>query len=242
MRVMERMGLGELRKVEIDGEEWFVGRDAALALGFSNPNDALATHVLPEDKLLKDGLAKRYPVPERLDGKNEKAERDRVADCYPIKDRLGRVQCPVLISESGVYDLALGSRLPAARRLARWLTHEVLPAIEKDERFFRAVAASAKAKAELAKAESEKAAAESGRDLSVREYDLLRPYLEGRKLVCVIEIWERCFKRGIPEFEPDDGKRIVRAMRRLGWRFTGRQPTRGYGKQITFAKGEDSND
>ena len=34
----------------INNEPWFVGVDVALALGYSNPRDALAKHVDPEDK------------------------------------------------------------------------------------------------------------------------------------------------------------------------------------------------
>ena len=45
---------GSVRTVELDGEPWLVGRDVAAALGYSNPRDALAKHVDPEDK----GVAK----------------------------------------------------------------------------------------------------------------------------------------------------------------------------------------
>ena len=40
----------EVRAVEIDGEGWLVGKDVAEALGYSNPSDALRTHVDEEDK------------------------------------------------------------------------------------------------------------------------------------------------------------------------------------------------
>ena len=40
-----------VRTVEIDGEAWFVGKDVAEALGYSNTNDALIRHVDKEDKL-----------------------------------------------------------------------------------------------------------------------------------------------------------------------------------------------
>lgn len=41
---------GELRTVEIDGEPWFVGKDVAAALGYTNSRDAIATHVFADDK------------------------------------------------------------------------------------------------------------------------------------------------------------------------------------------------
>lgn len=43
-----------IRAVEIDGEPYFVGKDVAEALGYSNASDAIATHC--------KGVAKRYPL------------------------------------------------------------------------------------------------------------------------------------------------------------------------------------
>ena len=37
-----------------------------------------------------------------------------------------------LISESGLYTLILRSNKPEAKKFARWVTHEVLPAIRRD--------------------------------------------------------------------------------------------------------------
>lgn len=42
---------GRVRGIEIDGESWLVGKDVAERLGYSNPRDALAKHVEPEDKI-----------------------------------------------------------------------------------------------------------------------------------------------------------------------------------------------
>ena len=49
-----RFETAEVRTMLINNEPWFVGVDVALALGYSNPRDALAKHVDPEDK----GVAK----------------------------------------------------------------------------------------------------------------------------------------------------------------------------------------
>lgn len=38
---------------------------------------------------------------------------------------------PLIISESGLYSLALKSRKPEAKEFKRWITHEVLPSIRK---------------------------------------------------------------------------------------------------------------
>lgn len=93
--------LGSVRTVVINGEPYFVGRDVAAALGYSNPRDALAKHIDEEDK----GVAK----------------------C----DTPGGIQEFTVINESGLYSLILSSKLAAAKKFKRWVTSEVLPAIRK---------------------------------------------------------------------------------------------------------------
>ena len=41
---------GDIRTVDQNGEPWFVGKDVAAALGYSNPRDAIAKHVDEQDK------------------------------------------------------------------------------------------------------------------------------------------------------------------------------------------------
>lgn len=41
---------GDIRTVTINNEPWFVGKDVAEALGYSNTKDALISHVAEEDK------------------------------------------------------------------------------------------------------------------------------------------------------------------------------------------------
>ena len=77
---------GTIRSVVRDGKPWFVGRDVALALGYSNPRKALADHVDAEDK----GVTK----------------------C----DTLGGAQDFTIINESGLYALILSSKLREALR------------------------------------------------------------------------------------------------------------------------------
>ena len=43
-----------IRTVTIDGEPWFVGKDVAMALGYSDTNKAVAMHVEKENKKLND--------------------------------------------------------------------------------------------------------------------------------------------------------------------------------------------
>lgn len=50
LKVFQNPEFGEIRTVEVEGEPWFVGKDIAEALGYSNTKDALSTHVDCEDK------------------------------------------------------------------------------------------------------------------------------------------------------------------------------------------------
>lgn len=101
LRVFENTEFGSIRTLEINNEPWFVGKDVAVILGYSNPRDALAKHVDDEDK----GVAK----------------------C----DTPGGRQNIIVINESGLYSLILSSKLPTAKKFKHWVTSEVLPAIRK---------------------------------------------------------------------------------------------------------------
>lgn len=103
IQIFKNEEFGDIRTVTIDGEPWFVGKDVAEVLGYSNSRDALAKRVDEEDKL--DGVA--------------------------ICDSIGREQKPVLINESGLYGLILSSKLPNAKKFKHWVTSEVLPSIRK---------------------------------------------------------------------------------------------------------------
>lgn len=92
---------GNIRTVTIDGEPWFVGKDVAEALGFTNPRDAISTHVFDEDKGVES------------------------------IDTLGGKQKMTVVNESGLYALIFGSRLKSAQRFKHWVTSEVLPTIRK---------------------------------------------------------------------------------------------------------------
>ena len=105
LTIFENPEFGIIRTLTINNEVWFVGKDVATALGYSNTKDALAKHVDPEDKRQDDGVANRDPM--------------------------GREQHPTIINESGLYSLVLSSKLPTARKFRRWVTSEVLPSIRK---------------------------------------------------------------------------------------------------------------
>lgn len=101
LKIFENPEFGSIRTVMINNEPWFVGKDVAEVLGYSNPRDALKKHVDSEDK--------------------------GVANC----DTLGGSQELTIINESGLYSLILSSKLPTAKEFKRWVTSEVLPSIRK---------------------------------------------------------------------------------------------------------------
>lgn len=93
---------GSVRAVNVNDEPYFVGKDVAEILGYSNPRDALSKHVDSDDK-------------------NTVAFRDGTSGNPKM----------TIINESGLYSLILSSKLPKAKEFKRWVTAEVLPAIRK---------------------------------------------------------------------------------------------------------------
>jgi len=102
LKIFENKEFGEIRTVVKDGEPWFVGKDVAEILGYSNTRDTLARRVDEEDK--------------------------GVANC----DTLGGNQKLTVVNESGLYSLILSSKLPNAKKFKKWVTSEVLPSIRKN--------------------------------------------------------------------------------------------------------------
>ena len=102
IKIFKNEMFGEARTLTNEqGETFFVGKDVAQALGYSNTRKALQDHVDDEDK----GVTKR--------------------------DTLGGIQQMVVINESGLYSLVLSSKLPQAKEFKRWITSEVLPQIRQ---------------------------------------------------------------------------------------------------------------
>lgn len=103
LQIFDNPEFGKVRVIEKDGEPWFVGKDVAEVLGYSNPRKAIIDHVDMEDKM--DGVT--------------------------IRDSIGREQNPVFINESGLYSLILSSKMPDAKKFKRWVTNEVIPSIRR---------------------------------------------------------------------------------------------------------------
>lgn len=92
----------EVRTILVNNEPFFVGKDVAETLGYSNTAKAIRDHVDIEDR---------------------RSER--------IVHPSGGTQDSVVINESGLYSLILKSKLPNAKKFKRWVTNEVLPSIRK---------------------------------------------------------------------------------------------------------------
>lgn len=101
IKIFENQEFGKVRALKIDGKPYFLGKDVADALGYTNPQKAIRDHVDIEDK-----LSERFV----LSGQNREA---------------------TVISESGLYSLVLSSKLESAKRFKRWVTSEVLPSIRQ---------------------------------------------------------------------------------------------------------------
>lgn len=93
----------EVRTVLVNNEPYFVGKDVAEILGYSDSSSAVSKNVDNEDRttlLLEQA------------GSNYKSK-------------------TTIINESGLYSLILKSKLPSAKKFKRWVTSEVLPQIRK---------------------------------------------------------------------------------------------------------------
>lgn len=101
IQIFNNAEFGAIRTVEVNGTPYFVGKDVAEILGYSNTRDALSKHVDDEDK-----------------------------NTVAIHDGIGNPNKTV-INESGLYSLILSSKLPKAKEFKHWVTGEILPTIRK---------------------------------------------------------------------------------------------------------------
>lgn len=90
-----------VRTVMIGDEPYFVGSDAAIAIGYANPRDAISRHVKDKYKRVS-----------------------RITTPYGTQEM-------TVISEPGIYQLAGQSKLPSAEPFQDWIYEQVLPSIRK---------------------------------------------------------------------------------------------------------------
>lgn len=101
LKIFENEAFGKVRVIERNNEPWFVGKDVAEALGYSQPAKAIREHVKDTHKGVSE------------------------------MDTPGGRQQIIIIDEAGLYSLVLRSKLPAAEAFQEWVVAEVIPSIRK---------------------------------------------------------------------------------------------------------------
>ena len=97
----EELGLELKSFIDYKQNIWFLGKDVAKILGYSDTNQAIRKHVDEEDKY-KGAV-----------------------------ETTGGLQQSFFINESGFYSLLLSSKLETAKKFKHWVTSQVLPSIRK---------------------------------------------------------------------------------------------------------------
>ena len=113
---------GDLRGRYIDGECWFVGKDAAQALGYANTKDALIKHVFDDYKRILN--AKTIA---------QMASQSKGRETRPLeKPDTTSPRGMLYVKEAGLYQLIFSSKLSKAIEFQRWIFEEVLPALRRE--------------------------------------------------------------------------------------------------------------
>jgi prophage antirepressor-like protein len=101
LQIFSNEEFGEIRTVTIDNDVWFIGKDITEKLEYQNGSRDIERHTDEEDRRI-------VPLFDGTQNRNT-----------------------LLINESGLYGLVLGSKLPNAKKFKHWVTSEVLPSIRK---------------------------------------------------------------------------------------------------------------
>ena len=92
---------------------WFLGKDVAEILGYSNTKEALKRHVSEENKMIHFM---------RLNCKGRETRPQQ-------NDTRGKYY--TILNEPGFYELVFGSKLEFAKKFRQWVFNTVLPSIRK---------------------------------------------------------------------------------------------------------------
>lgn len=147
VQIYQNPSFGEVRVLEENGSSLFCAADICRALQYANPRDALAKHCEEEDVAKRDTLTAKG------------------------------MQSMSYVTESGLYALIFGSKMPAAKEFKRWVTSEVLPAIRKSGGY-------------MVSRESESAEDLMARALLVAQESLSRTSQENKQLKERVEVAE----------------------------------------------------
>lgn len=107
LQIFNNPEFGEVRTIVKNDEVWFIGKDVTEALGYQNSSRDINRHVDEEDRQILKST------------ETVVLEKD-----IPIRGL-------IIINESGLYSLALSSKLPKAKEFKRWITKEAIPSIRK---------------------------------------------------------------------------------------------------------------
>lgn len=105
--IFQHEQFGEVRIVTIEGEPWFVGKDVAEALGYSDTAKAVRNHVSSGQR-----------------------RSSRIGVTGAVSE-----QVMTVLSEAGVWRLVMRSNKPEAVKFQDWLAEDVIPAIRKTGRY-----------------------------------------------------------------------------------------------------------
>ena len=123
-----------LTTILIDMEPWFIAKEVATLLGYTNVSKAIGDHVDELDqRMLSRGecevlFGKNITDTETLENVDDLKSNDSLLleNTTNISNRGMK-----FINESGLYTLIARSNKPEARKFQRWVTSEVLPSIRK---------------------------------------------------------------------------------------------------------------
>jgi len=66
LQIFENRDFGQVRVIEINNEPWFIGKDIATILGYTNTKDALKKHIDEDDKrLIQRSQIATFEIPNR---------------------------------------------------------------------------------------------------------------------------------------------------------------------------------
>jgi anti-repressor protein len=109
VKIFEHPVFGQLQIIDEDGEQWFVARDVAKALGYSNPSKAVSDHCKKARKI------------NMMEFDNESLSNYSAGNYSEV----------LVIPESDVHRLIMRSKLEKAEEYQEWVCGEVLPDIRK---------------------------------------------------------------------------------------------------------------
>lgn len=115
-------------------EPWFIAKEVATLLGYTNVSKAIGDHVdeLDQKMLSYDECKVLFGQDILVDKTLENTDDFRYNESLPLKNSTYvNPRGMKFINESGLYTLIARSNKPEARKFQRWVTSEVLPSIRK---------------------------------------------------------------------------------------------------------------